>query len=40
MASSDAPPSVNGSPHEILAEVAVNLAAATFVGAEATVEGY
>jgi hypothetical protein len=40
VASRAAPPSVNGSPHELLAEVAVSLEAETFVGAEATVEGY
>ena len=40
MASREAPPSVDGRPHEILAEVAVSFETETFVGADATVEGY
>ena len=40
MASRAAPPSVSGSPHEILADVPVNFETVTLVGALGTVEGY
>ena len=40
MASRAAPPSVSGSPHEILADVPVNFETVTLVGALGAVDGY